>query len=273
MIDTFSGIGGFSLAARWLGGIETIQFVEREPFCQRILAKHWPKIPIHDDICTFTPPWDQPTLFAADSPAKTSARRERKPAWLVNDRGSFTNCLGSFVWWNPATSSWRTWQQSLLTGWETFWDPWPRQGMTRNGRAYQQQLWEPAINEIAGGALPTPKASDGERGRDKARARPDTKSRELATRLRDLLPTPRANSAMTCELHGQANKPNPNLETVMGQMLLTPTANDWKGRTNWEARGRNGPQRLPDLIPTGAATYLNPSFVEEMMGFPVGWTA
>ena len=56
MIDTFSGIGGFSLAARWLGGIETVQFVEREPFCQRILAKHWPTVPIHDDICTFQPP-------------------------------------------------------------------------------------------------------------------------------------------------------------------------------------------------------------------------
>jgi len=55
MIDTFSGIGGFSLAARWLGGIETVQFVEREPFCQRILAKHWPTIPIHDDISTFNP--------------------------------------------------------------------------------------------------------------------------------------------------------------------------------------------------------------------------
>ena len=55
MIDTFSGIGGFSLAARWLGGIETVQFVEREPYCQRILNKHWPEVPIHDDICTFQP--------------------------------------------------------------------------------------------------------------------------------------------------------------------------------------------------------------------------
>jgi DNA (cytosine-5)-methyltransferase 1 len=55
MIDTFSGIGGFSLAARWLGGIETVQFVERDPYCQRILAKHWPTVPIHDDICTFNP--------------------------------------------------------------------------------------------------------------------------------------------------------------------------------------------------------------------------
>jgi DNA (cytosine-5)-methyltransferase 1 len=55
MIDTFSGIGGFSLAARWLGGIETVQFVEREPYCQRILAKHFPGVPIHGDICTFQP--------------------------------------------------------------------------------------------------------------------------------------------------------------------------------------------------------------------------
>ena len=56
MIDTFSGIGGFSLAARWLGGIETVQFVERDLYCQRILRKHWPDVPIHDDICTFNPP-------------------------------------------------------------------------------------------------------------------------------------------------------------------------------------------------------------------------
>ena len=55
LLDTFSGIGGFSLAARWLGGFQTVQFVEQEPFCQRILRKHWPDVPIHDDICTFNP--------------------------------------------------------------------------------------------------------------------------------------------------------------------------------------------------------------------------
>jgi DNA (cytosine-5)-methyltransferase 1 len=55
VLDLFSGIGGFSLAARWLGGFETVQFVERDPYCQRILRKHWPTVPIHDDICTFNP--------------------------------------------------------------------------------------------------------------------------------------------------------------------------------------------------------------------------
>lgn len=146
--------------------------------------------------------------------------------------------------------------------------------MTRNGRAYRQRLWVPATSVTGGGALPTPKASDGERGRDKARARPDLKGRELATVLRDSLPTPRANSAMTVDLRTQQGRPEmqPNLETVMAQMLLTPTASDWKGRTNWQAAGRNGPQHLADSVPIGGGIHLNPSFVEEMMGFPVGWT-
>jgi DNA (cytosine-5)-methyltransferase 1 len=55
LLDTFAGIGGFSLAAHQLGGFETIGFVEREPFCQRILSRHFSGIPIHDDITTFYP--------------------------------------------------------------------------------------------------------------------------------------------------------------------------------------------------------------------------
>lgn len=54
VLDLFSGIGGFSYAAeRIVGGFETVQFVEREPFCQKVLRNHWPDVPIHDDICIF----------------------------------------------------------------------------------------------------------------------------------------------------------------------------------------------------------------------------
>jgi len=56
LLDTFSGIGGFSYAAEHLvGGFQTVQFVERDPFCQKVLCKHWPTVPIHDDICTYNP--------------------------------------------------------------------------------------------------------------------------------------------------------------------------------------------------------------------------
>ena len=55
MLDLFSGIGGLSLAAHWLGGFETVAFVEREPYCQRVLRRHWPDVPIFDDVCTYHP--------------------------------------------------------------------------------------------------------------------------------------------------------------------------------------------------------------------------
>jgi len=45
--------GGFALAARW-AGIKTVQFVEIDPFCQNVLQKNFPGVPIHDDIKTFT---------------------------------------------------------------------------------------------------------------------------------------------------------------------------------------------------------------------------
>ena len=55
MLDTFAGIGGFSYAAtKLVGGYRTTQFIEIDSFCQKILKKHFPFTPIHDDIRTFT---------------------------------------------------------------------------------------------------------------------------------------------------------------------------------------------------------------------------
>jgi DNA (cytosine-5)-methyltransferase 1 len=50
-LDCFSGLGGFALAAHW-AGIETIGFCEIDPFCQKVLAKNFPGLPIHNDIHT-----------------------------------------------------------------------------------------------------------------------------------------------------------------------------------------------------------------------------
>lgn len=47
MLSLFSGIGGIDLAAQW-AGIETVAFCEIEPFCQKVLKKHWPNVPIWD---------------------------------------------------------------------------------------------------------------------------------------------------------------------------------------------------------------------------------
>ncbi len=49
LLDLFSGIGGFSLAAEW-AGIETVAFCEIDKYAQKILKKNFPDIPIFPDI-------------------------------------------------------------------------------------------------------------------------------------------------------------------------------------------------------------------------------
>jgi DNA (cytosine-5)-methyltransferase 1 len=49
VLDLFSGIGGFSLGLE-RAGMETVAFCENDKFCQKVLAKHWPDIPTHENI-------------------------------------------------------------------------------------------------------------------------------------------------------------------------------------------------------------------------------
>ena len=50
VLDLFSGIGGFSLGLQNTGGFETVAFCEIEPFCHKVLKKHWQDVPIYNDI-------------------------------------------------------------------------------------------------------------------------------------------------------------------------------------------------------------------------------
>lgn len=50
LLDLFSGIGGFSLGLESTGFFETIGFVEKDKFCQKVLKKHWSNINIEEDI-------------------------------------------------------------------------------------------------------------------------------------------------------------------------------------------------------------------------------
>lgn len=52
ILDLFAGIGGFSLGLERAGGFETVAFCEIDPFCRRVLAKHWPKVKQYEDVRT-----------------------------------------------------------------------------------------------------------------------------------------------------------------------------------------------------------------------------
>jgi DNA (cytosine-5)-methyltransferase 1 len=51
-LDLFSGIGGFSLAAQRVWGKDhnIVAFVEQDKYCQKVLNKHWPDVPIIENI-------------------------------------------------------------------------------------------------------------------------------------------------------------------------------------------------------------------------------
>lgn len=53
VLDLFSGIGGFSLGLE-RAGMRTVAFCEIDPFCRRVLAKHWPTVPCYDDVRALT---------------------------------------------------------------------------------------------------------------------------------------------------------------------------------------------------------------------------
>lgn len=105
VIDLFAGIGGFSLAAHWIGW-QTVAFVEKEPYCQKVLSKNFPGVPIVDDIRDYKPKKDaadiicggfpcQPFSSAGKRKGKEDDRflwpemlrviREVQPTWVVGE--------------------------------------------------------------------------------------------------------------------------------------------------------------------------------------------
>jgi DNA (cytosine-5)-methyltransferase 1 len=49
-VDLCSGIGGFALGFQWAGLSEPVLFCDIEPWSRQVLAKHWPDVPIAEDV-------------------------------------------------------------------------------------------------------------------------------------------------------------------------------------------------------------------------------
>ncbi len=100
------------------------------------------------------------TSSVEDSPARTSASRARAPVSqaLVLDFGLST--LESFANYDPASSSWRTSQRSLLEEWTPYSETWPKQGTMRSGVAFAPVTLAPHTDENGCSLWPTPCASN-----------------------------------------------------------------------------------------------------------------
>jgi len=132
----------------------------------------------------------------------------------------------------------------------------PKAGTMLSEALYQLQTWEPVTYANASGLLPTPTTQD-------TIAHPNAKLTPNGRRL--------SSSGTSHSL---------NIQDKL-TLLPTPRASEWKGigvkgspsSLRWAKQGYlTGVVQESDSVPTGEPMHLNPCFVEEMMGYPVGWT-
>ncbi len=228
------------------------------------------------------------TQYAEDSHARTSVRQaEAKASRKKPDQVFFTNSSESYAWYDQSSSSWKTWQRSLIMDWELFSESFPKQGTMQNGQLFLQVHWEPVIKEADGGSLPTPTASDVEGGVAKDVQykngnffRENKKGERWGVKLKDaisILPTPRARDYKGHQKEGyQERGYGPTLPDIIRQ-LPTPSANEHKYSMSKEDHQSGtclAAMARKDRLsaPTGKPMSLYPAFVEEMMDYPIGHT-
>ena len=79
------------------------------------------------------------------------------------------------------------------------------------------------------------------------------------------LPTPTTIEGGRNRSASLGSKIRPSLGMMAKKNIIpTPMARDWKGAA--------GPSRKSQDLPSTMGGHLNPQFVEEIMGYPIGWT-
>lgn len=217
--------------------------------------------PLTDDLGA-----DVLTWFLAGFPARTLASQAKAQASAANDPGCGPTWRGSLARFDPATSSWRTVQPSLLEDSGECSVTWPRSGMTADG-----QCWElPMLGRRTSGTdsglwVPTPIRNDAEK-----RGNFDpVRSWGLAGFVK-LWPTPVASDTSS------RSKPYAQGGTPLSLAVKwpTPTAVTSSGGAALCKWGGSGSREMLKKIvtPTELNGALNPTWVEWLMGWPLGWT-
>lgn len=207
------------------------------------------------------------TSLLVDSRVRISALQEMETAWKEGEAGYFLKLCDWLASFDRDSFSWKMCQLSLFEGLTEFSWSSLRSGTIVDGRLYQPQNLVPHTSENDGSYLLTPTASDyGTQKKENQKPRPS-----LSTMARkNLLPTPRANDA---EKRGDFDAMNPrNGLPAAVKRLPTPCARDWKDGHSPKPHGRNSPSISITVAEQGYQGYLNPAFVEAMMGFEIGHT-
>jgi len=213
--------------------------------------------------------------FAAGSRncAKTSVAPGKVKALQEHEADCGAKWRGSFARFDRDTCSWKTAQCLLLGGLEEFSETWPKWGMMRGGECSERVIPARPTSGTESGSWQTPVSDDEVNrvaGKVNSRGEPN-----LSAQVK-MWPTPAArdskgaNSAEHCLVTGKGRKHMDQLPnavahggTTTPQTWATPTASTGGP----EPDGKTGRK-----LTTQVAGQLNPSWVEWLMGWPIGWT-
>jgi hypothetical protein len=205
---------------------------------------------------------------------RTLVPQEKAQELMENDQECGDKWLASFVKYDPDTSSWKTHQCSLLGDLDEFLETWPQWGLMQNGECWEQRTLEQTIRGTGYGLSPngvdsfhTPNTTGLDGGSNSRKA--------LKKRL---LPTPDASQ------RGPTKDYNPQAKSQSGRTLQsfaakfpTPQASDNRDRGNMsnpsiQRRVAIGKQIMLSQSVDPNSGQLNPTWVEWLMGWPLGWT-
>jgi hypothetical protein len=216
------------------------------------------------------------TLFRAGFPVRTYQQPEKAQGLTENDQECGNTWRGWLAKYDPNTCLWRTAQCSLLEDLNESLATLPRSGMTRNGLLWALPMLEQTTKETESGSLPTP-TMQGLNGGSNSRKAAITRGTWPTPAARDGKPTNTLEALMKGRFVDQlANR----VKMVQNNLWTTPTSRDWKGTTV----SKNHPQgfnkslandvlKMPEAtLATVSGGKLNPTWVEWLMGWPLGWT-
>jgi hypothetical protein len=227
---------------------------------------------------------NQLTLFAEAFPASPTVLLASVPAPQMTAT-SGPPSPDSFASLNP-DGSWRKtcqgYSQVTLDGsLEVFSETWPRAGMTRNGIAYRLVPSALLTGEIASGSWPTPCAEDaknvpyqkGDHGKrypmllgavDPVRMWPTASARDW-----------KDSPGMATTGTNPDGSTRQRTDQLARAVYSSPTVRDANTLAK-VMRGRGSSAKGNELIqplPVQVGGTLNPTWVEWLMGYPLGWTA
>ena len=171
------------------------------------------------------------------------------------------------------TQSWRTSEATSLWDLPMSSPTLPASGSMRSGELYARPMLERPTSATGSSSLPTPKAGDGERGRDLPRLRPDVSGRELATTVGFLatLPTPISRDHKEQTLGWTWERDGVVQEDTLPRAITSVMQVSWGKYEPAIRRWENLTREVPEpTVQHKDKRRLNPVFVEWMMGLPAG---